>query len=225
MWKSEKVCFEILVSHVSREWRAIALGTANLWKSASVFLDLDESERIHAYMSRSAEALLEFNLLSRIETSADELRCVWSVPIAPHLHQVESLSFIYRCPLQLKETFHLLSSACLPSLIHLSVDCPSTAEYFDIHGVMGFNILAGGAPKLSSLRLNAILPEEGSAYLIHSYPRFDIPTARYQAFPIYVHAPHLLTLTFIYTSHHPLSQQLAARRPVPNSHPPKSLTF
>ena len=36
-WKSEKVCFEILVSHVSREWRAIALGTVILWKSASSF--------------------------------------------------------------------------------------------------------------------------------------------------------------------------------------------
>jgi len=162
-WKSEKVRFEILVSHVSREWRAIALGTANLWKSASVFLD--EPERIHAYMSRSAEALLELILLSRIETSADELRCIWSVLIAPHLHRVESLSFIYRCPLQLKETLHLLSNACLPSLVHLNVDCPSAAECFDIHRVEGFNILAGGAPKLSSLRLNAILPEEGSTYL------------------------------------------------------------
>lgn len=162
-WKSEKVRFEILVSHVSREWRAIALGTANLWKSASVFLD--EPERIHAYLSRSAEALLELNLLSRIETSADELRCIWSVLIAPHLHRVESLSFIYRCPLQLKETLQLLSEACLPSLVHLSVDCPSAAEYFDIHRVEGFNMLAGGAPKLSSLRLNAILPEEGSTYL------------------------------------------------------------
>ena len=84
-------------------WR---LATANLWKSASVFLD--EPEGIRAYMSRSAEALLELNLLSRIETSADELRCIWSVLIAPHLHRVESLSFIYRCPLQLKETFRYL---------------------------------------------------------------------------------------------------------------------
>ena len=99
-WKSEKVCFEILVSHVFRKWRAIALGTANLWKSASVFLG--EPERMHAYMSRSAEALLQVNLLSRIETSSDELRCIWSVLIAPHLHRVESLSFICRCPFQLK---------------------------------------------------------------------------------------------------------------------------
>ena len=64
-WKFEKVRFEILVSHVSREWRAIALGTANLWKSASFFLD--EPERMHAYMSRSAEALLELNLLSNTD--------------------------------------------------------------------------------------------------------------------------------------------------------------
>ena len=70
-WKSEKVRFEILVSHVFREWRAIALGRVILWKSACVFLD--EPERIHAYMSLSAEALLELDLLSRIETYTDEL--------------------------------------------------------------------------------------------------------------------------------------------------------
>ena len=155
-------------------------------------------------MSRSAKALLELNLLSRIETSADESRCIWSVLIVPHLHQVESLSFIYRCPLQLKETLHLLSNACLPSLVHLNVDCPSAAEYFDIHRVEGFNILSGGAPKLSSLRLNAILPEEGSAYLssirtlaltFPPYTRHSQFTSTHHIYSLLPSFTHLTTLS------------------------------
>ncbi|TFK41415.1 hypothetical protein BDQ12DRAFT_732971 [Crucibulum laeve] len=156
-----KIPFEHSISHVSKKWREIALGTPSLWTwfNASVS---GSADKLKAYLARSQDQLLALRLVSSQKATQDELVGVWRL-LTPHAHRLRSLILDFSSASQLMVILSWMSVIPLPHLVHFAIECPNA--YDDTLGslqwsyVRSFAYFLRDAPSLQSLELNGILPQ------------------------------------------------------------------
>lgn len=169
--------FEIAISHVSRHWRCVALGTPTLWTNIIRFQFQKDIDSINAYLSRSS--LVAFDLTIAIGESHDELEFAfedwgeeaeaWTGPeedresidsfyqlIKPHLERCKSLNIYLQQYTEGNILLRRLSTARASSLRSLTVSYIPMLEVGPRFAAP-LEIFQGGAPILNHLELNNLL--------------------------------------------------------------------
>ncbi|KAK1219370.1 hypothetical protein PQX77_017894 [Marasmius sp. AFHP31] len=157
---------QVIVSHVSSRWRAVAINTPLLWTDIRVSLTLKNAKKPAAldsrrdgfvtYLTRSNNRA--FNL--RMECNGDFAIEPFLVALDTHMHRCSRLTFTisnHRQPaLTLQRCLRLTEA---PILEHLSIHIPDSRLYEypkRQFGVIQPNMLESGAPALRFLRLTGM---------------------------------------------------------------------
>ncbi|KAG5652769.1 hypothetical protein H0H81_003707 [Sphagnurus paluster] len=150
--------FEVLVSHVSSDWRNLALNTPLLWNMIN--LEVHErtrgriAQRLSAYLTRSSECLLDLSLRFSI---ADGLKDFLEL-LAPHAGRWYRVSICctHRSTLP-DDIYGPLHSIAAPALIHLSLRIDHPGDDTDVprrvYPGAGQPIITIGAPSLCFVRV------------------------------------------------------------------------
>lgn len=157
--------FEVLVSHVCRYWRAVALSTPSLW-AIIVFRYFTDLDRAQVYLSRTGSAqLLDIHVDTCAENEhvpgltlfRDEFQPVFDI-VVPHIARWRSLSLKVR-DLICKGGARAVLSTCgpAPHLEHLQLwhiqDWGTAEGLFNAIGPPPVIVFNGSLPSLSSLSL------------------------------------------------------------------------
>jgi F-box-like len=173
--------FEILVSHVSRRWRSVALRTHRLWTEVSANMWSSAVELLDLYLARSGGCLLDIKIEQIVGEDGDsnpefETRNFERhlKSLAPHAARWKNLSIHADFNRPLSELLSPLTDIYAPALGSFSfgqyaycVDPrPTRATYIDL--------FTGGTPVLFSVELNGnfvyeVRPPRGVKYLSLRY--------------------------------------------------------
>ena len=157
--------FEVLLSHVSRRWRAVSLTTRSLWNHIDIYTP-HSLHRVSSYLQRSGpQCLLDIYInLSNWERDHAAKSLSKSCPpfirsiashIIPHLHQIRSLSFTCFSESTCLEILPILRNASAPNLRQLEVKFDRFTFPFRIHP-NGFKILEPGSSPLTFLKIDLV---------------------------------------------------------------------
>jgi hypothetical protein len=173
--------FEILVSHVSRRWRSVALQTHRLWTEVSANIWSSAVELLDLYLARSGSCLLDIRIEQIVGEDGDsnpefEIRNFERhlKSLAPHAARWKNLSIHADFNRPLSEVLSPLTNIYAPALESFSLGqhacCinprPTGATYIDL--------FTGGSPVLFSVELNGyfiyeVRPPLGVKYLSLRY--------------------------------------------------------
>ncbi|KAG5644966.1 hypothetical protein DXG03_007338 [Asterophora parasitica] len=143
--------FEVLVSHVSSRFRAVALGTPVLWSRITIAPTF-RGEEIDTYLTRSAQCGLKVRMNLASAPSLNTLQMEKVDIMVPHLRQFERLAINTTYESRLQPILRRLYHSAAPMLQHLSVavdEVESVPPEDD-------KILQGGAPILTFVRLRGL---------------------------------------------------------------------
>ncbi|KAI0081611.1 hypothetical protein K474DRAFT_1656418 [Panus rudis PR-1116 ss-1] len=169
--------FEVLVSHVCRYWREVALTASNLWTTIH-FRTVPHMHRAEEYLSRSGRMLIDVVVDTTSETEhkpgftlfRNEFRQVFSI-VTPHIVRWRSLSLKVR-DLQCKAAAREVLSSCgsAPELQRLElwhIENWGNAEHlFDAIGPPPVVVFDESLPSLRSVSLIGVnLPWRYSSFL------------------------------------------------------------
>jgi hypothetical protein len=157
--------FEVLLSHVSRHWRAVSLTTRSLWNHIDIYTPYS-LHRASCYLQRSgSQSLLAIYInLSNWERDHAAKNLSKSCPpfirsiashIIPHLHQIRSLSFTCFSESTCLEILPILRNASAPNLRQLEVKFDHFTFPFRIHP-NGLKILEHGSSPLAFLKIDLV---------------------------------------------------------------------
>jgi hypothetical protein len=144
-----RIPIEIAVSHVSTFWRDAAIDTPSLWTKVLVH-SAQPSELIQIYLTRSKAYLLDVVVNHDISgfVNISDARLNMIVSHIDRLRLVHVVGFIN----QIYRTLSLFHNLAAPQLKELVLQ----GRGLEWHPYRHTPIFAGGAPALSSLRLNRI---------------------------------------------------------------------
>jgi F-box-like len=149
--------FEILVSHVSRRWRAVALQTPGLWSYICLSPYRSTIDLLDIYIERSRGFLLDINFrMNPMFHLHEEISQTFSANflqqlaiLIPHAVRWRQLSVSLHS--QIAEDLSVLADVCAPALQSLSLEVLGHTASIATHS---FPLFGGGAPMLSSVELN-----------------------------------------------------------------------
>jgi hypothetical protein len=154
--------FEVLLSHVSRHWRAVSLTTRSLWNYIDIYTP-HSLHRASCYLQRyGSQSLLAIYInLSNWERDHAAESLSKSCPpfirsiashIIPHLHQIRSLSFTCFSESTCLEILPILRNASAPNLRQLEIKF----DNFTFPHPNGFRILEHGSSSLAFLKIDLV---------------------------------------------------------------------
>jgi hypothetical protein len=156
---SRQLPFEIVVSHVTSHWRAIAINSPRLWNTIeSTYSEPMALERLSAYLARSKASPLDVDFeIYQNPFTFD--RSIMLYMILPHVGRWRQLSLgtnIGTASSLIHRHFRLLSA---PLLKYLSVSTDEDAEHMHLIDFCDIQpqIFANGAPNLSTVQLGAFM--------------------------------------------------------------------
>jgi hypothetical protein len=173
--------FEILVSHVSRHWRSVALQTNRLWTEVSTNIWSSAVELLDLYLERSGSCLLDITIEQIVGDDGDsnpefEIRNFGRhlQSLAPHAARWKNLSIHADFNRPLSEVLSPLTDIYAPALESFSLG--QHVYYTDVRptGATYIELFTGGSPVLSSVELNGkfiyeVRPPLGVKYLALRY--------------------------------------------------------
>lgn len=142
---------EVCVSHVTSHWRQVALGTPKLW--TRIFRAHMLLEQMEAYLERSKIVPIDLHVESgHMSVNADS----YTELIRPHMARCRHLSIHAYYSDHLFAQLNLLAGQRAPFLRSLELVCTKfpDLEHSEFH--VSPDVLSGGAPLLTALRVHAI---------------------------------------------------------------------
>ncbi|KAG6920246.1 hypothetical protein DXG01_005015 [Tephrocybe rancida] len=137
--------FEILITHVSFYFRAVAIETPLLWSYVDTRSAIS-SEKIETYLGRGKGCSLDV----RLDIKAPDATIMKKIDaVLPHSHRYQTLVIDSTSETPIIQRFE---NVVAPILQHLSV----SVEEVEDHSADKFKILQGGAPRLTSVRLRGL---------------------------------------------------------------------
>ncbi|KZP29038.1 hypothetical protein FIBSPDRAFT_927141 [Athelia psychrophila] len=138
---------EVIISHVTRRWRDVALSTPRLWTNIRRIVGDKQDERLTAYFERSKAVPVDFTINVN-EKSAAQIRHF----IDLHIERMRSLSIT-----------SLSEHACAQMMQCLAPKYAPALESFALEGhvspsARARQIFTGGAPSLTAARMQQMKP-------------------------------------------------------------------
>lgn len=150
-----KDLFEISVSHVSRQWREVALRTPRIWNKIRRVKHQNCLDSIAAYLQRSKVVALDLRVeIGQGINGLHEDIIPFCQLLSPHCGRCRHLSFISSAQRNLIELLECISSVAAPFLQSIDISLSLEGPIFDITNPR--QIFMGGAPSLNSIRLRGL---------------------------------------------------------------------
>jgi len=192
-----KLPFEVILSHVSSLWRAVALTTPSLWTRIDIYSK--RSECAANYLQRSSQMLLDvrvdiYNVDKRmlIRSAGKRNALIQSIvkTLFPHIHRARSLFVISCFELTALTLLSHLSNSVAPHLrrLRMNIGHPATIG----PRTAGFKAFSTGLPQLTFLETD--LPDCVTLSLqnlttLHLHTLTDTMDLSYQSFVEIITAP------------------------------------
>jgi len=162
--------FEISVSHVSREWREVALRTPRIWTKIRRVQYQKNLDSIAAYFQRSKAVALDLQIeIGQGHIGSHDDIIPFCRLFSPHCGRCRRLSVTSSSERDMIEMLECISSVAVPFLQNISLSLQGRVS--DIIKSCR-QIFRGGAPSLASIRLHGLalhccLPPLGSITNLH----------------------------------------------------------
>ncbi|KAK7062325.1 F-box domain-containing protein [Favolaschia claudopus] len=158
---------EWILSHVSRRFRNVVIGTPGLWTNIEVRFAEDSYEHRFAevlklYLQRSNPLTMNVSVSLGILDDGVATLAEWLLQVAPEINRIESLSVVLR---SIQDDFSLefapLRHLAAPNLLNLEIinlsyirtaRCP-------------LQLFSAGAPNLSSVRMDGFFPHPAPPWI------------------------------------------------------------
>ncbi|KZP11858.1 hypothetical protein FIBSPDRAFT_1042458 [Athelia psychrophila] len=145
------ICFEVAISHVSRRWRSVALGTPSLWTILNRESYQERLSGLAAYIERSHPLQLYIQIvIGRSGPKRDSITS-FAQMIQPHLFRCRTLSVFSQSRQECLSFLTVISTIHAPVLDSLKLHCTDT-----LYPNTPMQLLSAGAPALKHLLMTGI---------------------------------------------------------------------
>jgi F-box-like len=181
----------VILSHVCRLWRDVALDTATLWTDIRIYhpsmTQIRRSSYYETCLERSKSSLIDVNYYHFYRASYTIITVLSS--LLPHIARVRRLTFVIENRLSLLtalQAFDEVTAAPRLESLRISLLDRSGGSFLER---TGFPLFAGGAPLLRSVQYNGILFTEQPRFT-----GFTSFTFRMRVIDQRVYLPHFLDI-------------------------------
>lgn len=142
---------EAIVSHVTKHWRHIALGTPRIWTRIFCASNQMRPDEMEAYLRRSKPVPIDLIVIDGRTEVLTENTGPDTRLILPHMNRCRDVSIFTHSPTNLFAQFVLLAKLKAPFLQSLELSCRNPQDASD--PISPPDVLTGGAPLLTAVRV------------------------------------------------------------------------
>lgn len=167
-WDERSQPFEMLVSHVCQRWRSVAFRAPQLWKGINIYISRHPSiSLLDMYLEISQAQLLDIcfkpvlvrarntgkpDAAEKLVLDVFEQHLKRLLPYVHRWRRFHIQQFLPRGSFSV--VFSSFQQLCAPSLIEISLNCYEGVQNEASSGEEEINVLQGGAPLLTSLKIH-----------------------------------------------------------------------